>query len=390
MKANSQFQPNESGIALKISEHFTKEENYMKHIVYVIKGFDGQGPIEISRRYSEFAMIREVLVIRWPGCFIPPLPPKDIMQKVQMQEPFIQERRAALDLFLRKMSEVPVLYNSQEFQVFLRFPGSNFISQIKPMKRIVFEEMLSRYASNFQHLANIPSKDEARIIISRFRSFLAKMQGRLNIMKNHSKEIVRAKRSFYHGMGTFQTEVASVYEKEVLAEYENNENIPTIFSQENNPALEAQAKRMKEAVQNPSLELFDSWLRVEIRELNALSEAIQQMDKYEAYRIKAEAKVKSYMERKNKLATGEFDWRNLLTTKPKDAQIFYLEEMATKTQNDIKNLALLGDMIVLILAYDGIQKFKTNKAEKFYAFVSNAVQNELNNLGTVRRILYRI
>jgi len=54
------------------------------------------------------------------------------------------------------------------------------------------------------------------------------------------------------------------------------------------------------------------------------------MDKYEAYRIKAEAKVKSYMERKNKLATGEFDWRNLLTTKPKDAQIFYLEEMATK------------------------------------------------------------
>jgi len=64
--------------------------------------------------------------------------------------------------------------------------------------------------------------------------------------------------------------VASVYEKEVLAEYENNENIPTIFSQENNPALEAQAKRMKEAVQNPSLELFDSWLRVEIRELNVI------------------------------------------------------------------------------------------------------------------------
>ena len=64
--------------------------------------------------------------------------------------------------------------------------------------------------------------------------------------------------------------MASVYEKEVLAEYENNENIPTIFSQENNPALEAQAKRMKEAVQNPSLELFDSWLRVEIRELNVI------------------------------------------------------------------------------------------------------------------------
>ena len=31
-----------------------------------------------------------------------------------MQEPFIQERRAALDLFLRKMSEVPVLYNSRK------------------------------------------------------------------------------------------------------------------------------------------------------------------------------------------------------------------------------------------------------------------------------------
>ena len=34
------------------------------------------GPIEIQRRYSDFDSIRNLLIKRWPGCYIPSLPSK--------------------------------------------------------------------------------------------------------------------------------------------------------------------------------------------------------------------------------------------------------------------------------------------------------------------------
>ena len=47
--------------------------------MYTIRGTDKDGSFEIYRRYSDFANLREVLLIRWPGCYIPPLPPKKKM-----------------------------------------------------------------------------------------------------------------------------------------------------------------------------------------------------------------------------------------------------------------------------------------------------------------------
>jgi len=47
-----------------------------KFIVYNIRGKDKNGNFEILRRYNDFSALRTALVTRWPGIFIPPLPPK--------------------------------------------------------------------------------------------------------------------------------------------------------------------------------------------------------------------------------------------------------------------------------------------------------------------------
>ena len=47
-----------------------------KHIAYRIKGNDSLGEIDIIRRYKEFDVFRDLLFVRYPGIFIPPLPPK--------------------------------------------------------------------------------------------------------------------------------------------------------------------------------------------------------------------------------------------------------------------------------------------------------------------------
>ena len=52
------------------------KDGVQKYVVYTIKGIDKDGPFETYRRYSHFHNLREVLVKRWPGCFIPPIPEK--------------------------------------------------------------------------------------------------------------------------------------------------------------------------------------------------------------------------------------------------------------------------------------------------------------------------
>lgn len=46
------------------------------HIKYTVTGEDADGQFEESRRYREFFALRNVLLSRWPGIYIPAIPEK--------------------------------------------------------------------------------------------------------------------------------------------------------------------------------------------------------------------------------------------------------------------------------------------------------------------------
>lgn len=46
------------------------------HIVYTVRGVDKSGVWEGTRRYNEFFVLHQVLQSRWPGVYIPKVPPK--------------------------------------------------------------------------------------------------------------------------------------------------------------------------------------------------------------------------------------------------------------------------------------------------------------------------
>ena len=54
----------------------------LKFINYT-KGSDKNGDYESFRRYSEFLTARTILVNRWPGVYIPPLPPKQTVVNIK-------------------------------------------------------------------------------------------------------------------------------------------------------------------------------------------------------------------------------------------------------------------------------------------------------------------
>ena len=90
-----------------------KEELLSKYILFTVKGSDKEGPYEVLRRYSHFAMLREALVKRWPGCYVPPVPPKQSMGNMNLK--FVEHRRLHLEEFCVAIAKIEHLYYSEEF-----------------------------------------------------------------------------------------------------------------------------------------------------------------------------------------------------------------------------------------------------------------------------------
>lgn len=68
-----------------VSEPVVKSSGPTKHVVYKVIGKDHLGEFEIMRRYSHFALFREVLLARFPALFIPPMPPKKKLVSIKFK-----------------------------------------------------------------------------------------------------------------------------------------------------------------------------------------------------------------------------------------------------------------------------------------------------------------
>lgn len=68
------------GIEIEIAEAKVQEDRILsKHVVYTIRGRDSSGSFDSFRRYSDFGTLRSSLLARWPGLYIPAIPPKQIL-----------------------------------------------------------------------------------------------------------------------------------------------------------------------------------------------------------------------------------------------------------------------------------------------------------------------
>ena len=69
------------------------------YIVYTVLGMDRSGKLEIQRRYSDFEVLRQTFVDRWPGLYIPPIPKKQSFGN--KEQVIINERQFLLNLFIK-------------------------------------------------------------------------------------------------------------------------------------------------------------------------------------------------------------------------------------------------------------------------------------------------
>jgi hypothetical protein len=86
--------------------------------IYKVTGILRNEQFEIFRRYSDFLTLREALCERYPGLYIPPIPPKKIVGSKNSS--FVEERCFLLNMFIKQLSRCPYLVESLEFEIFVR------------------------------------------------------------------------------------------------------------------------------------------------------------------------------------------------------------------------------------------------------------------------------
>ena len=87
-----------------------------------------------------------MLVERWPGCFIPCIPEKQILG--DKEDGFIEERRSLLNRFVYECSKFNFIIESKEFRIFARYVGE-VADTLERLPRETPTQILEKYRLSF-------------------------------------------------------------------------------------------------------------------------------------------------------------------------------------------------------------------------------------------------
>lgn len=93
-----------------------KESGISSYVIYKFLG-SSITTAGLTRRYSEFYSLRETLIKRWKGLYIPGMPPKKAIGN--KDKVLIATRCRLLNSFCRRIAKIPYLMNSEEVKIFI-------------------------------------------------------------------------------------------------------------------------------------------------------------------------------------------------------------------------------------------------------------------------------
>lgn len=117
------------------------------HVKYTVTGIDDEGEFKEQRRFREFHALSVVLRTRWPGCYVPAIPEKKMINNSDTQ--FIEDRRQLLERFVKEIAKFDYIVFSKEFKVFVRGTGEiDKVLQSLPKQTPL--QVLEKYRLNFK------------------------------------------------------------------------------------------------------------------------------------------------------------------------------------------------------------------------------------------------
>ena len=261
------------------------EKKMGTYISYTLNGTDITE--QMSRRYSDFHALYEKLLSRWPGIYIPRIPPKKLTKNTSRK--MIKNRMRLLNRFCLNLSNIDYLYSSDETSLF-KGNTPDLANAITKLPDLSLEDYLAKLKDAF------PQYNESYDIIigkgkiNEFDVFLKKSLKNIEVF-HKSVESAAEKREHEKKRYVELMNGLVDYEKNTMITYADDNNASLIFNNPSYTELAEKVNKLKDEMINPYT-AFRDWLEEEVLDAEAMTIAIKGINEL----IEKEEKYKKRLE----------------------------------------------------------------------------------------------
>jgi hypothetical protein len=336
------------------------EKTVGSYISYTLDGADMTE--KLPRRYSDFFSLYEKLLQRWPGIYIPRIPPKKIVGNTDQST--IKIRMRLLNRFCLNLSNIEYLYKAEETSIF-RNNVPDVSNAINKLPELNYSDMLARMKEAFPEYNENYDIIVGKSKISDFENFLKKCQKNIEEFQNHvssaNEKRETEKRQYMEMIKGF-----SDYEKNNMMSYADNNENSLIFVNPSYSSLSEKVLKLKQEMINP-FSAFKNWLEEELLDVEAMLVAIKQIYGLIEKEEQLKDKLNTLEEDIKKGQSGQVSFIKGLFKKKEDiiAEIEKEKEVTQQKINDIQTIIrIVGDNME-----NQIEVFKSEKTKSYYKYL---------------------
>ena len=357
-------------------EMFVSDPVINKDAVKSYTSYQLQGtkvPEPVSRRYRDFDALRKKLVERWPGVFIPNIPHKKTVGNKDKE--IVGMRIEMINRFCKKLSKIPYLFNSDEMELFLQ-NSSNVPKTLDGIKADTYEELLKKYSSVFtdydDNFDTVAGKTEQESFAKQLSQNYPKLRN-FRALIYQAKERYKAEQENYLAV----INLLSLYEKETVSTYVNNDENKLVFFNMKNIDLCKNISNAQEKVINPFDRLYDA-ITEDYLNTEAMQEALQSLVELQDTYTKLTKNLTNTNSELNDLQAGKKNIKSILSFKSKEEGISGLMMEKEKLEKDIDYLGQVIKIATFNMQNE-IKNFKTVSLDSYYAELSRLEEDTETN-----------
>ena len=362
---------NEEVQQLFVSDPIKNKDGIKEFTSYTLQG--SKIPEPVSRRYRDFDALRNKFLERWPGVFIPNIPHKKAIGSTDKE--IVDLRIEMINRFLKKLSHIDYLFNSDEMELFLQ-NSNNVPKTLENIKQDSYQELLKKYSGvftdyddNFDTIAGKSEQDEfykqLGVLYPKlrtFRAFIFQERERFKSVQQNYIAVIN---------------MLSTYEKEIVNNYVNNDENKLVFFNMKNIDLCKNISNVQEKMINPYDRLYDS-ITEDYLDTEAMQEALESLKSLQDNYNKLTKNLTSTNVQLNDLQAGKTNVKSLFRFKNREDNINSLMAEKEKLEKDIDYLG----QIIKIATFNmqnQIKKFKIVSLDNYYNELSKIERDTEKN-----------
>ena len=352
-----------------VSDPVYTKDGVKGYTSYTLKGT--RVPEPLSRRYRDFDALRKKLVERWPGIFIPNIPHK---KKVgNKSKRFIGMRVEMINRFLKKLSKIEYLFNSEEMELFLQ-NSSNVSKTLDGVKLENYEDLLKKYSAAFteydENFDTNAGKEDQEKFIKSLSEIYPKIRNFRNIVLQ-AQERYKSEQENYLAV----INMISSYEKETINNFVNNDENKLVFFNMKNNELCKNIQNAQEQVINPYDRLYDA-ISEDYLNTEAMKESLESLKDLQDSYNKLSKTFTSVNLQLSELQAGKSSVKTIFKNKEKEINKLTLEkETLEKDINDLGQVIKIATFNM----QNAIRDFKTISLDNYYAELSRIEEDTEKN-----------